>query len=892
MKRTNSPDKNKRLLTHVVILATAIIAALALALTFALGFDGARRVSVDSAQQGEIKTSATVRKPTSKKLTDYSTTALEQDDTFEFPYAASNYYGITLPAGKYSFELWGAEGGNSGSNMSLGGFGGYVKTIYRLSQACTFYIYVGNKGVTAANTANSTAAAGYNGGGNSRNGRTCGHRSGSGGGATHVALKTGLLKTFSTDPDQVLMVAGGGGGGGYGVATANGGNAGPKGQDATYSDEYTNVAQGGTTTAGGECLAGDTPWANFKTVGKVGTFGLGGNGGARLATLNSDGAVTTAGGAGGGGGGGGYYGGAGGYTTASCQGAPGGGGSNYIKTSGITGVTVTTVTNGTNTRERDASVSTTLTPQAGKALVTVLNQEPVTLNYSTTLKNRGANTATTISASQIAKDPDGTATAVYLTNGTAGAYDNFTANSGLWLDANCTTSASKYFSWTTTSNTSFSIKATKYPRAGQTGVIATSSTAGNTVRLYTKIRDAYGTTATRGVSTISFNVTVPKDTAPTKNSTVNATNVSATGASSTVSCLYGNSNYATAHPNPESATASTIYNPKGTGNATLFIKKTLMLGAKITINAADLLSGVLTSFDQAVISIPDLTSISGAARKFKVSQVDNASSPDRVTAYSTSYGTIANTFSKITLECVAPDTAYQVLPVTVYVVEKSACTGSSNVALWDSTSGLYLSYSFHIVFKMENTRPVLKSGVNNVVNIGVGTTTSLALGTYFSDVDNPTGITASTHTITGVTVPTNEFIALNKVQAVVTQASPNANYYNKGTATTDTFTKTAQSNMATGFKTNIAYANASPAAGTNTREAFISYTYSGATLSVTGLRASFSQYSSTRADAPGHFYLLLHISDTCDTSDQGIWLPIAFTVGNEANTSHAPVATV
>ncbi|MDE7164536.1 MAG: hypothetical protein K2O04_03845, partial [Clostridiales bacterium] len=861
MKRSNSPDKNNRILKRVVILTMAIIAALALALTFALGFDGARRASVDNAEQGEIKTSATNRTPTIGTTTNYASTALVDGDTFTFT-GTGNYYGVTLPVGKYNLEVWGAQGGTGTTTTILGGYGGYAKATYTITSTTTLYIYVGGKGVTATATQNAVTSGGYNGGGQTQYRRTCSHRTGSGGGATHIATASGLLSSLSGNTGAVLIVGGGGGGGGYAATTAVGGSGGPSGGSATYSASYTDTAGGGTTSGGGVCSNGTTHWSSFTVAGSAGSFGQGGAGG------------SVASGAGGAGGGGGYYGGAGGYTTASCNGGPAGGGCNYIK-SGLTVLSNTTQTAWTGD---------------GKAVITVINQPPTGNNYSATLGTRASGSSTTISVNNLATDPDTNKTALAFSDGTSGAYDTyskFTTNSGLYLDSACTVSASKYFSWTTSGNTSFTIKPIKYPRAGQTGVTATSTT-GNTVTLYTKIRDTYGTgTSTRACSTISFTLKVPRETI-TQNSAPNATVVNSAGTASTIGCLVGASAAnAPAHGDPTAATASSIYNPNGGGVQTLFVKQTLMLGGKITISAANLLSGFSTTYDQAVISIPDTSKITGASRLFKVTQVD--SSTDKVASIPASgSGSIANAFSQISLECVTPTPGYQFLPVTVYLVEKAACNGT-NVALWDTVTTQ--SYSFQVVFKMENTRPVLKSGVSNIVNVGVGTTTALKLGTYFSDIDNSAGITSATHTITDVIVPKNEFIALDRLENTVALASPNASYYNKGTKKSDAFTSSAQTSTTTEFKDNIVYYTTSPGS-INQREAFMSYTYSGDTLTVTGLRASFSQYTPARANAPGHFYLMLHIKDNCDALDNGIWLPLAFTVGDSASNSHKPLATV
>ena len=199
---------------------------------------------------------------------------------------------VTLPAGAYEIEMWGAKGGGS-----QGGPGGYSKGTFNYSGG-TLYIVVGGAGGTGGNTAD--ANGGYNGGGARPN--PGGATRGSGGGATHVSTSSGLL----TDPQvraNIVMVAGGGGGGSN-KGTGVGGGGGLIG--ANSHSNGTAPGQGGTQTAGGAAGAG--------TSGSPGTEGQGG------ASLDMAGA----------GGGGWYGGGAGGGTIGGNTSNGGGGGSGYI----------------------------------------------------------------------------------------------------------------------------------------------------------------------------------------------------------------------------------------------------------------------------------------------------------------------------------------------------------------------------------------------------------------------------------------------------------------------------------------------------------------------------------------------------------------------------------
>jgi len=118
---------------------------------------------------------------------------------------------FTVPvSGTYKLETWGAQGGTY-SDTIYGGYGGYSTGEVSLNAGDVLYINVGGQGLNGANT---TVSAGYNGGG------TCVTASendncGSGGGATHIATKSGLLSTLSSSTSNILIVAGGGGGSYY-----------------------------------------------------------------------------------------------------------------------------------------------------------------------------------------------------------------------------------------------------------------------------------------------------------------------------------------------------------------------------------------------------------------------------------------------------------------------------------------------------------------------------------------------------------------------------------------------------------------------------------------------------------------------------------------------------
>ena len=200
--------------------------------------------------------------------------------------------------GYYKLEVWGAQGGSYNSTYR-GGYGGYSSGYVYLESGAKLYINVGGMGKNNCHDLGSSICyGGYNGGGNGGGPGDGLHYPSSGGGATHISLKSGLLSTLENDVDKILIVAGGGSGSYYhthgdSVSAYGGSGGGYMGTSGKANSGY-NVAIGGSQSKGGS--AGNS--------GLVGSFGHGGNGV--------------------GGGGGGFYGGG----SAAHSGS--GGGSGYI----------------------------------------------------------------------------------------------------------------------------------------------------------------------------------------------------------------------------------------------------------------------------------------------------------------------------------------------------------------------------------------------------------------------------------------------------------------------------------------------------------------------------------------------------------------------------------
>lgn len=242
-------------------------------------------------------------------------------DIVNCPYDGTQHT-LTLAAGIYQLECWGARGGGHYNNTLSGAIGGYSKGLLNLTSSTTLYLTAGGRGTVGSTTG--THAGGYNGGGSGT------AYSGGGGGATHIALASGLLSSLQGNQTSILMVAGGGAGsastGTYNRVSPGlgGGTNGSNGLSILIPNSTLNYTKcfglGGTQTRAGYAL-------NSSTSCK-GAFGTGGN---------ASGSYSSGGGAG-------FYGGGG-----SSNYGTGGGGSGYINESRII--------NGTSTIELQASTN-------------------------------------------------------------------------------------------------------------------------------------------------------------------------------------------------------------------------------------------------------------------------------------------------------------------------------------------------------------------------------------------------------------------------------------------------------------------------------------------------------------------------------------------------------
>lgn len=220
---------------------------------------------------------------------------LKPGDIINCPYSGSAK-SLSLPVGKFKFEVWGAEGGYR-SSQSYSGKGGYAIGTVALSAQKTVYLYSGGSGRTGG------TMGGFNGGG----GRSSHY---GGGGASDVRIGSSSLYAR-------IIVAGGGGSDG---ATNKNGMYGGGTTGGSSTQSYGSGGYGGTQT-GNTWLTSTQSTSTSSQSGAYAGFGFGGNGIYRSSGY-------------GGAGGGGWYGGSGAYPDGSGDDdRGGGGGSGYIWTS-------------------------------------------------------------------------------------------------------------------------------------------------------------------------------------------------------------------------------------------------------------------------------------------------------------------------------------------------------------------------------------------------------------------------------------------------------------------------------------------------------------------------------------------------------------------------------
>lgn len=123
--------------------------------------------------------------------------------TAEFDFTGKEQEFLVLKDGVYSLEAWGAQGGTTRVDVQ-GGYGAYAYTEVQLKKGDRLYVNVGEEG-TPKCVSNDDSSCRY-----SYNGGYKGDTSiGGGGGATHIATKSGQI--FEDIPKTAFYIVAGGG---------------------------------------------------------------------------------------------------------------------------------------------------------------------------------------------------------------------------------------------------------------------------------------------------------------------------------------------------------------------------------------------------------------------------------------------------------------------------------------------------------------------------------------------------------------------------------------------------------------------------------------------------------------------------------------------------------
>lgn len=235
----------------------------------------------------------------------------KKGDILNFDYTGA-FQSITLPAGTYKLQCWGAQGGYR-SSSAYGGKGGYSVGTLTLLENTMLYLYVGGSpgGSTSSVGTSRATTGGFNGGG---------YRTGypGGGGASDIRIGSDSLYA------RVIVAGGGGSCGATSKQGMYGGGESGGSSSENYSGASAYCGKGGTQTYSGYSASytATTQVTAYtsSTTAYYGGFGFGGYG-----LYRSNGY--------GGAGGGGWYGGSGNYPDSSGDDdRGGGGGSGYIYT--------------------------------------------------------------------------------------------------------------------------------------------------------------------------------------------------------------------------------------------------------------------------------------------------------------------------------------------------------------------------------------------------------------------------------------------------------------------------------------------------------------------------------------------------------------------------------
>jgi len=543
----------------------------------------------------------------------------------------------------------------------------------------------------------------------------------------------------------------------------------------------------------------------------------------------------------------------------------------------------------------------------GFAKITVVNcnDVPVTQNKEFAASVRQNNLGLEITTSAIASDPENKA--MFFSNGTTTSIDTVTPSGfKLYLNAAHTKVASDYVSWTLLADNKIRIDEIKrYPRAGVDGIATNGK-----LKLYAWVRDSFATTAERGYSLIPFTLNVTDNAiyavdasnvdntathaaAGTGDGTYKKVNDAALG--NYVEYTYGSDaklyNYRVGLS--DSIDTAYDYVHKGhiyntaTGKKTVFIPQALSPSRAtdgFVIHAADVFGDAddkNKGYD--IVGIKEVSTDASASAYYTITYNDDASVFDPT----------SHLVGSITIKPTNQRPSGAVF-VSVVITAQS----------YEKASRKTIGSEFKevsLVFRIANTRPLYASaddapaGLNEpLVTLKVGETQTLDqafLSSFLHDPDasSPTYTFA---TVDGIKIPTHEYIAVNRENALIALTSslfPSNSLNNDANIEADSW-QTGEGKVLTGFKPRTLAMQGSAAAS----QACITYSYDvSGNLVLTGRAATQYQYSSpTRVnDRESDLYIMVRVIDSGDAGDDGIWFPIPIRVTPTEATDLNPSAS-
>ncbi len=364
----------------------------------------------------------------------------------------------------------------------------------------------------------------------------------------------------------------------------------------------------------------------------------------------------------------------------------------------------------------------------------------------------------------------------------------------------------------------------------------------------------------------------------------------------------------------ETGAGTVIYNPvHGSGaRKTLFLKKPLSTNKDTVLDIGNLFTTTNNHANEEVVHFADIS-----YDRNRYAKANNAAEPiTNAGGQDSSYFTDYTKQNAITYTSYANNATSTVNDVNA-AYGRIALRGVANVPAGPNYYRITVTVrlrcknsgenfgttTFDIVYRVDNTRPTMLDPAPHAV-VKSGESVTLNLSDICRDPDG------NALTIQQVIVPDHEFVALDQY-GNVKKESDGGDYYSaaydrnynvgkpsdKYAETDPAVTTTAQTARVTDFKANWLYrdahADADNTFGSQAGEGNSNISYAGyyvnknrTSITVLGNKATRNLYRADRGASAnvGHFYIMLRLQDEGDTSDTGIWFPVAITVTSAAPT--------